>query len=170
MSPSSYSDKNDGLLTVKEAASISAYTPSHVARLAKNGKIQATQIEGKWLIDARSLEKYLESNRQRQKVGRKDNRFVTSRHVDKVGYSAVWTLNQANFGAFNLKSLLESLAIAGCSVLVGVLLHGAAVSGLSLESLSDGGKEVVVKLHQRYVASLEEVAHLAAVISTWPKK
>lgn len=170
MSPVSIISERDGLLTVKEAVSISSYTPSHVARLAKGGKVQAVQREGKWLIDARSLERYLESNRQRQRSGRKEDRSILRRPMDQVNYSAVWTLNQANFGAFNPKSLLESLAIAGCSVLVGVLLHGLTISGLSVVSLYDGGKDVAAELRDRYVASVAEISQMASVISSWPKK
>lgn len=170
MSQVSSLDKNDGLLSAKEAASISTYTPSYVARLAKSGKVLAIQKKGKWLVDARSFEKYLESSRQRRRNDAKTRNFIVQRPIDKVAYSAAWTFNQASSGPFNVKSLLESLAIAGCSVLVGMLFYGMAMSDMSTVSLYDGGKEIAYEVRDRYVASVDEISHIAAAISVWQEE
>lgn len=165
MSTISSGDENDVFLTVKEAVSVSDYSPTHLTRLAKSGKIKAEQKGGKWLLDPRSLERYLESVRGRG--GRRDVKVSSrsaTRIADRAGYSAAWTLNQTNFGPFNLRSLLESLAIAGCSVLVGLLAQGAAQAGLSVGALYEGGKAVAIEVGQRYEASIEGVGEMAAAI------
>lgn len=158
-------DKSDALLTIKEAVSVSTYSPTHLTRLAKSGKIKAEHREGKWLLEPRSLERYLGSARGRRARLETRSPRQPVRLVNHVGYSAAWTVHQANIGPFNLRSLLESIAIAGCSVLVGLLVQGSIEAGLSTRELYEGGRQVVTNVQERYIASLEEAGKVASVIT-----
>lgn len=163
MSSTSTFVSSSEFLTVKEAASLSSYSSAHLNRLAKTGKVKAVFKEGKWLLEPRSLERYLESTRGRRSVTSRRRRHP-SRIAAHASYSAVWTVHQANVGPFSLKSLLESLAIAGCSVVVGLLVHGTMEAGVSPSVLADAGYRVAVDLQQGLATSFEATAELAAAI------
>ncbi len=148
---------------------MTGYSVSQLAKLAKNRKIVAEQRQGRWLLEPRSLERYLESVRDRrsQRSYRPNTPRKSFGVVDKVGYSAGWTVHQAHFGVFNLKSLLESLAIAGCSVLVGLIFQAVSDSELSAYAVYDGGRELVMALEELYQGSISGSAEMAAVIEAY---
>lgn len=165
MPPSVNSDEHNSFLTVKEAASMSSYSVSHLTRLARSGKIKSLQHEGRWLLEPMSFEKYLESRRTHH-VRKRINVICQPirRVADHAGYSSAWTLHQANFGTFNLKSLLESLAIAGCSVLVGLLIQASVSHNLSSSVLLGTSQDIATDIRQHVLDSLEETVSLTAAV------
>lgn len=48
------------LITVSEAAELSGYTPQHVRLLIRQGLINARRAGGIWLIEASSLQAYID--------------------------------------------------------------------------------------------------------------
>lgn len=60
----------DGIsfLTIKDAAKAFSYSRDYVARLAREGKIVATQVNRQWLIDAVSLQNFAEASELEQSV------------------------------------------------------------------------------------------------------
>ena len=149
---------------------MTGYSVSQLAKLAKNRKIVAEQRQGRWLLEPRSLERYLESVRGRRPQLDPHNHKSSKKLsgvVDQAGYSAAWTLHQTHFGVFNLKSLLESLAIAGCSVLVGLLFQAVSDSELSAYAVYDGGRELVTELEELYQGSIAGSSAMAAVIEAY---
>lgn len=60
----------DGIsfLPIKDAAKAFSYSRDYVARLAREGKIVATQVNRQWLIDAVSLQNFAEASELEQSV------------------------------------------------------------------------------------------------------
>lgn len=138
MSSKGGSSSESKLITVKEAADFSSYTPAYLTRLAKSGDIEA-QKEGRiWLIKAKSLEKYLDSIERRKALNRVRLRAERLSKLGAVEYSATWLFQKANLGVFDAKAALESLAIAGLSALIGLVAHGFVSTGASPEDLYQG--------------------------------
>lgn len=53
---------NSEMITVSEASEISGYTQQHVRLLIRQGLLSARRAGGIWLIEAGSLQKYIDSN------------------------------------------------------------------------------------------------------------
>jgi len=52
--------KDENLIPIKEAASLVPYSKDYIARLAREGKIVASQVGRNWYIDIKSLQKFSE--------------------------------------------------------------------------------------------------------------
>lgn len=136
-------------ITVKAAAALSSYTPAYLTRLAKKGDIEAKKEGRIWLIEAVSLEKYLSSIELRKVENRNRLRALRINKLNAVEYSAAWLFHKANTGAFDAKAALESLAIAGLSVLVGVMVQGFVRVGASTKDLYEGTSVVLLSFQEQ---------------------
>lgn len=125
-------------ITVKEAANLSSYTPAYLTRLAKNGDLEAKKEGRIWLIKAKSLENYLNAIERRKADNRARLRAERISTLSSAEYSAAWLFQKANLGVFDAKAALESLAIAGLSALVGLIVRGYIDTGSSPNNLSEG--------------------------------
>lgn len=57
-------DGSPQLISLKEAAEISGFTPRHIRRLAQTGKIYAKRMGRDWFTTKNSIQEYLTSNRR----------------------------------------------------------------------------------------------------------
>ncbi len=125
-------------LTVKEAAARSSYSPAYLTRLAKKADIEAKKDGRIWMIQSKSLDRYLSLIEKRKA----ENRIrLSAERIGKLSmaeYSAAWLFYKANIGAFDTKAALESLAIAGLSALVGMMTHSFMQTGASTEDIYQG--------------------------------
>jgi len=58
----------DELITTKEAAELTGYTPEHIRRLVASGKVKGQRFGDVWQIDRRSLLAYVKAA---EKLGEK---------------------------------------------------------------------------------------------------
>ena len=140
---------DSSFITVKEAAARSSYTPAYLTRLAKNGDLTAKKDGRIWLIDAASLEEYLNVIERRKIDNRTRLRIERKGSLNKAEYSAAWLFYKANIGAFDTKAALESLAIAGLSALVGLVSQSFMEAGASTNDLYDGTTVVIANLQKQ---------------------
>lgn len=49
------------LITVSEASALSGYTPQHIRLLIRQGSVSARRAGGIWLIEASSLQTYIDN-------------------------------------------------------------------------------------------------------------
>jgi hypothetical protein len=163
-------------VTVKEAASISSYAPAYLTRLAKKGVLKAKKDGQRWLIEVASIKKYLSSLDSRKVPSRVRMGVHKINTLNKTSYAAAaWAFHKAQTGAFDPKAVLESLAIAGLSSLIAVIVQGYVSAGASPADLYGGAVLVAESLNEpvRVVASnlsvfkanIEVDALMASVLS-----
>lgn len=74
---------NDTLyLSSKEAGRVSGYTSDYIARLARQGKVEATRVGTQWFVEPKSLEQFLQFA-ELSKEDRK-NKLRTERRAERV--------------------------------------------------------------------------------------
>lgn len=119
----------DGIsfLHIKDAAKAFSYSRDYVARLAREGKIVATQVNRQWLIDAVSLQNFAEASELEQSV-RKRQLSLERKHEQVVKQKAKEVKKELHAKS---KSINLHAQVVAASVLFLGLFAGAGVYTMS---------------------------------------
>ena len=115
----------DGIsfLTIKDAAKAFSYSRDYVARLAREGKIVATQVNRQWLIDAVSLQNFAEASELEQSV-RKQQLSLERKREQIIKQEVVDIKKEIRL---KVKSIgMQSQMVAACVLCLG-LFAGAGI-------------------------------------------
>jgi len=110
-------DKN--YLPSAEFALRFGYTPDYVSRLAREGKVVATQVGRKWFLEDSSFKEFIALSKSE-----KESRILNlkmQRKVERLIHSQEQTVEAKNTHNDEHTALAQSLAVSMCSLFVGLL-------------------------------------------------
>lgn len=116
-------------LSVKDAAARVSYSRDYVARLAREGKIVATQIGRQWFVDPVSLDNFASVSELERAVRgkqlRDERRQERAAFEEQTEYLASLDVRVESSVP---QASLKTLCVLVCGLLVGVLIHAATSS------------------------------------------
>jgi len=113
-------------LPIKDAAKMVSYTRDYVARLAREEKIVATQINRQWYVDIFSLKNFAEASALEQEV--RKQQLSLERKREQIIKQKVQSYKSTTEGKTKLSRLqaeMTSVLVLGSGLVVGVLIYTA---------------------------------------------
>ncbi len=153
-------------VSTNEAAKISGYTASHIARLVRSGEIQGHKEGRIWLVSRHSLERFLETTERggadqlhssAPGYVRRNLAFVRSESRERVNEPPFSTAFRSDTGI--AESPLGEYFVA-FSIALAILASGAFVSqSLFLNHLSDGAVSLVGEVSYGFSSAFGTVSN-----------
>jgi hypothetical protein len=141
------------LVPIKEAASRVKYSHDYVSRLAREGKIVASQIGRKWFVDPVSLETFSAEASMLEEVRKEELRQERKREL--MAKEALATLG-AHMDSKASRYHFDAMAVTAAVVCLGLFVGATLYTTSNALRLSDGTAKGVSA-----VVSLEKEASLA---------
>lgn len=119
-------------LSIKDAAKEFSYSRDYVARLAREGKIVATQVNRQWLIDAVSLQNFVEASELEQTV--RKQQLSHERKREQVIKQEVATI-KSDFRTKAKSINMHAQMVAACVLCLGLFAGAGMYTTASLLSV-----------------------------------
>jgi hypothetical protein len=119
-------------LPIKDAAKAFSYSRDYVARLAREGKIVATQVNRQWLIDSVSLQNFAEASELEQSV--RKQQLSLERKREQVVKQEVVDIKKDT--RIKMKSVgVHAQMVAACVLCLGIFAGAGVYTTTSLLSI-----------------------------------
>lgn len=119
-----------------EIAQFFGYTPDYISRLAREGKIVATNVGRKWFIDQESFQAFVQSadigKQMRSDILKKQRKVELMMHANDAKQGATNQREQSHI------ALAQSFSVLMCGAFVGLLGWSVSGADMTLAELSAG--------------------------------
>ncbi len=152
------------LIPIREAAVRVSYSRDYVARLAREGKIVASQVGRQWFVDLTSLEKFSAEASALEEVRKQELRAERKRElIAKESLSVLDAVVAEKMKRQRFDAAVVTVAVMCLGLFTGVGVYTAAyIPGSPLEDISDALAVVSAPLHSKAPASPEAVLPVVA--------
>ncbi len=163
---------NRKLIPLKDVPKIVPYTRDYVARLARDGKIAAAQLNRQWYIDSESLKNFFENSQLEMQARGEYTRELRKQELDlHEWWSAFLETQRARRDSRTNRSLRKTIVVIFLGLFVGIIVSNIApkarpevlagmINGGQLAALisSDDSGAVVDRWYDTGVVTVEEVS------------
>lgn len=119
------------LVSIKEATSLVSYSKDYIARLAREGKIVASQVGRQWFVDTASLQNYSEASALEEAVRKTELSAERKRELSaKERLNSLESLSGSKIKSHRTDALIVSAATLCLGLVTGFGFYTAALFGL----------------------------------------
>jgi len=148
-------------LTSAEIAQSFGYTPDYVSRLAREGKIVATNVNRKWFINAESVEEFVRSVDVGKEI--RSDELKKQRKVERLMHSEEMKKERVGIKVVSHIALAQSFAVLLCGAFVGLLGWSATSANMTLADIAVGFE----KSYTQIVDAVIPDQNPLALLSSW---